>query len=258
MTAALPEAGAADEPTRRRSLAKYRRHAARYDATCGPTAKIRARTVAALGLQPGDRVLDVACGTGLSLPLLRAAVGDAGHVLGFDHSAEMLAQARARIAAAGWRNVTLLRSAAQAVALPEPVDALLFHYTHDILRSPAALGRVLACARPGARVAIAGVKYFRGWLAVLNPWVYLKNAGYNGAPGGLRTPWDRIAPRLADWRFTPTQCGMGYIASGRLVALAAPAVAPHAAARVRGDAMAGSVDAGRRAVPGPVTGRLPA
>jgi demethylmenaquinone methyltransferase/2-methoxy-6-polyprenyl-1,4-benzoquinol methylase len=128
----------------------------------------------------------------------------------------MLERAQARVDAAGWRNVTVLQSAAQEVALPEPVDALLFHYTHDILRSPRALARILACARRGARVAIAGIKYFPRWLEPLNAWVYFKNYGYNGAPGGLRTPWDRIAPRLADWQFVPTQFGMGYIACGRL------------------------------------------
>ena len=36
-------------------------------------------------------------------------------------------------------------------------------------------------------------------------------------PGGLRSPWDRIASRLRDWRFTQTQLGMGCIASGRLL-----------------------------------------
>lgn len=208
----------ADEAIRRRSLAKYRKRAAGYDRTCGPTWPIRERTVAALALRPGQRVLDVACGTGLSLGLLRDRVGTHGHVYGFDHSADMLIQAQARAVAEDWRNVTLFHVAAQALALPEPVDALLFHYAHDILRAPAALDRVLACGKPGARIAIAGVKYFPRWLGPLNAWVYLKNHGYNGAPGGLRTPWDRIAPRLADWRITPTQFGMGYIASGRLVA----------------------------------------
>jgi arsenite methyltransferase len=218
-----------DEQTRRRSLEKYRRHAARYDGTCGPTWGIRERTIAALNLQPGDRVLDVACGTGLSVAQLRARVGEHGQVFGFDHSAEMLARARERVARAGWRNVTLVESAAQSVSLPQPVDALLFHYTHDILRSPLALSRVLACAQRGARVAIAGVKYFPWWLAPLNAWVYLKNHGYNGAPGGLRTPWDRIAPRLADWRFESTQFGMGYVASGRLIGGGERAAAPGAA-----------------------------
>ncbi len=215
-----------DETTRQRSLAKYRQRAAAYDSTCGPTWGIRERCIAALQLQRGQSVLDVACGTGLSLALLRQRVGGAegtaGQVYGFDHSAEMLVQARARAAAAGWGNVQLFETAAQALALPKPVDALLFHYTHDILRSPDALRCVLAQARPGARVAIAGIKYFPRWLAPLNAWVYWKNHAYNGAPGELRSPWDRIAPRLDDWQFEATQWGMGYIASGRLRAMAAP------------------------------------
>jgi SAM-dependent methyltransferase len=205
-----------DEIVRARSLAKYRQHADGYDSTCGPTWPIRERAVAALQLQPGQVVLDVGCGTGLSLALLRAAVGETGRIYGFDQSPEMLALARARAASAGWRNVELFETSAQALNLPEPVDALLFHYTHDILRSPLALDRLVGSARPGAMVAIAGVKYFPRWLAPLNFWVYLKNRPYNGEPGELASPWDRIAPRLSDWRLAPTQFGMGYLASGRV------------------------------------------
>ena len=65
-------------------------------------------------------------------------------------------------------------------------------------------------------MAIAGVKFFPRWMAPLNIWVYLKNHGYNGSPGELTAPWDRIAPHLSDWQIAPTQFGMGYLAFGRV------------------------------------------
>jgi len=143
-----------EQIVRSRSLAKYRQHAEDYDTTCGPTWPIRERAVAALQLQPGQVVLDVGCGTGLSLALLRAAVGETGRIYGFDQSPEMLALARTRAASAGWHNVKLFETSAQALDLPEAVDALLFHYTHDILRSPLALDRLLVL--PGSSISRAG------------------------------------------------------------------------------------------------------
>lgn len=49
-----------------------------------------ASAVDALGLGPGDAVLDAGCGTGRALPALRAAVGPRGTVLGVDLTAAML------------------------------------------------------------------------------------------------------------------------------------------------------------------------
>lgn len=201
---------------RQRSIAKYATRARAYDRSTRLTAGIRVRTISLLGLREGESVLDVGCGTGLSLPLLREQVGGQGRVYGCDQSPHMLEQAKARVAHAAWDNVMLFETPAHALTLPRPVDAVLFHYAHDILRSRVALDALLAQARPGARVAVAGIKYFPAWLCPLNLWVYWKNLGYNGSPGELRSPWDRLAPRLQGWTITPTQWGMGYIGVGRV------------------------------------------
>ena len=68
------------------AITHYRQHASGYDASARHTMHMRLRTIDRLALRPGDRVLDVACGTGLSFPWLREAVGAGGEVVGIDIS----------------------------------------------------------------------------------------------------------------------------------------------------------------------------
>lgn len=56
-----------------------------------------------VGLAPGQRVLDVACGTGIVARLARPRVGASGKVVGIDASAAMLAVARKVAADIDWR-----------------------------------------------------------------------------------------------------------------------------------------------------------
>src|SRR3954454_10285888 len=58
--------------------------------------RLRAWTVAALGLRPGERVLDIGSGTGEQARLLAEAVGGTGEVIGLDPNDGMRAEAARR------------------------------------------------------------------------------------------------------------------------------------------------------------------
>ena len=166
------------EPDRSRGLEKYRRHAADYDRESALAERLRLwprtrrRAIARLGLEPGDVVLAVGCGTGLSFPLILARIGLTGQLVGIDLSPEMLAQARQRVEARGWPNVTLIESAADEVDIPIRADAALFHFTNDILRSPQALDNVFRHVKLGGRVAAAGDKWAPWWAFPVNLYVW--------------------------------------------------------------------------------------
>ena len=196
------------------SIEKYRDKAAGYDASAEFTMPLRRRTVALLQLQPGQTVLDVGAGTGLSYPLLRDGVGPTGRVLAFEQSPEMFEVARLRVQREGWTDVWHINQAAETVVLPQPADAVLFNYTHDICRTPLAIDNLMRQVRPGARVAMAGIKFFPWWAGPLNLLAWLKNRPYNARPADLWQPWSLVAEYCDDFRWSGTQWGMGYIASG--------------------------------------------
>ena len=111
------------------------------------------RAVADLAPPPGGAVADVGCGTGRALPELRAAVGATGTVLGFDVTAEMLAEA-----AAQGRGESAALVLADALRLPLAAGSLdavfaagLVTHLPDPVAGLAELARV---CRPGGRLAV--------------------------------------------------------------------------------------------------------
>jgi ubiquinone/menaquinone biosynthesis C-methylase UbiE len=196
------------------AIERYRKHAPGYDASAERTMALRRRTVGLLGLQRGQSVLDVACGTGLSFGLLQEDVGPTGRIVGVELSADMLDLARRRVAAEGWRNVTLVEAAMEDAAIPGPIDAVLFNFTHDVLRSAPALAQVFAAVRPGGRVAVAGMKLAPWWAAPLNLLALAKARPYMTTFEGLGRPWSRLETYLERFDWEPVMAGIGYIGHG--------------------------------------------
>jgi SAM-dependent methyltransferase len=115
------------------------------------------RLVELAGVRPGNRVLDIATGSGE--PALTAArvVGNSGRVVAVDMSVGMLAIARERIDAAQLTNVDLVESDAESLRLdPHSFDAALCRW--GLMFMPDLDGVVRAMHRalkPGARFATA-------------------------------------------------------------------------------------------------------
>jgi ubiquinone/menaquinone biosynthesis C-methylase UbiE len=83
------------------------------------------RSVERLKLQPGERVLDVPCGTGPALVVAAEAVGLGGHVAGIDAASRMVALAEQRLETRGFGNVEVRVGDMVAIDPPAvPFDAL--------------------------------------------------------------------------------------------------------------------------------------
>jgi S-adenosylmethionine-diacylgycerolhomoserine-N-methlytransferase len=158
-------------------------------------ADARTRAVELLELQPGARVLDVACGTGANFALIEQRIGPAGELVGIDLTSQMLRQARARVLRHGWANVHLRE--ADVCALPgedlgEPFDAALCTLGLSVIPQwQRAWDAMLALVRPGGRVAVMDAGYpdrgRRSELVVTRPFASLLSRLF--VADCARRPW---------------------------------------------------------------------
>ncbi|TAM66210.1 MAG: methyltransferase domain-containing protein [Microbacteriaceae bacterium] len=212
---------------RQRLIETYRKRAKHYDVisrlypTPGyPQRAQRLRAVQALDLRAGDRVVDIACGTGLNFPLVEEAIGPSGRIVGVDLTDAMLARARDRVEANGWSNVSLVQADAAEFGFPAEVDAILSTYA---LTQVPECGQVIAhgaaALSGGGRWVVLDLKIpdgTPGWLSRLGVAVVRTSASLD--EWIMRRPWETIRAamqeRLADPSWTELCFGTAFLATG--------------------------------------------
>lgn len=184
--------------------------------------------IALMELREGDVVLDLGCGTGLNLPLLRERVGADGLIVGIDRSPDMLRMARERADAAGWANVRLLQADAAALDPAEVIalvraatgrdraDALLSTYALSVMRADAgeAWRRALRALRPGGVVCVVDMQVPTGRWRIFAPLARLACA-LGGADITLH-PW-----RMLEAAAAPGSVRRAQVRGNHIVAVAA-------------------------------------
>ncbi|MFC7473773.1 class I SAM-dependent methyltransferase [Dankookia sp. GCM10030260] len=169
---------------------------ARIDAIFAP---VLAAALAAAAPQPGERVIDIGCGSGTSVLALAAAVGPGGEVLGADVAAESVAVARRRIEQAGLTQAAVVLGDAGSHPFPQAGFDLLFsRFGVMFFADPVAAFRHLRRAlRPGGRFCAAAFRapaenpWVTGPAAALRPLLPPQPAAGPDAPGQFG--WARAA-----------------------------------------------------------------
>ncbi len=134
-------------------LSAYRRYAGIYDVLFGPVFDPgRKRMVERMACQPGDTVLEIGVGTGLSLRYYPADT----YITGIDLSTDMLAKAASKVRRAGWEHVSLLHMDAQQLAFGDNTfDKVAVMYVASVVPDPDAMMReIRRVCRPGADIYV--------------------------------------------------------------------------------------------------------
>jgi ubiquinone/menaquinone biosynthesis C-methylase UbiE len=168
--------------------------------------RVFTRLVVESGARPGDRVLDVGCGTGSLTRSMAQAVAPDGTAVGVDPAIEAIAEAR-RLTALD--NCTYSQGVAERLAAPDDVfdvvvSSLMIHHLPGARRA-LAIQEMLRVVRPGGLVLVAEFRPPSSWVGqrLVRPFVssamaenrvdlldaMIRDAGAEQVRDGYVRPW---------------------------------------------------------------------
>lgn len=111
-----------------------------------------------LDVRPGERILEIGCGTGEVLSMLASSTNPNGMAWGCDISSGMLNAARSKLHPLALPNLLLLQGDARGLPFaPEALDAIFIVFTLELFPSmeiPIVLQECKRVLRPGGRIGI--------------------------------------------------------------------------------------------------------
>jgi phosphatidylethanolamine/phosphatidyl-N-methylethanolamine N-methyltransferase len=131
----------------------YGRYAGIYDLFFGLSLRRgRSQTIQRMNLHPGQKILELGIGTGLSIPLYPAGV----KLTGIDLSSEMLRQAERRVSRSDLQNIQLFQMNAQKLEFGiNTFDQCVAMYVASVTPNPVKMVREMKrVTKPGGRLFI--------------------------------------------------------------------------------------------------------
>ena len=160
---------------RQTMTAYYKIHSHFYDSTRWAFLYGRRRLVEELDIRPGERVIEIGCGTGGNFGAIQTKLRNSGELIGIDCSTPMIRKAAERVRRNGWANVRLVDlEYGQETITRGKADVVLFSYSLSMI---ADWELALACAHselwPGGRIGVLDFckranssSWFVEWLAL--------------------------------------------------------------------------------------------